>query len=409
MGVSLARARRIDRKLWPAFLAGVVAMLACGPSGPSIATDAGASDGGLDAGAATDAGDLAAPPRSASVIKRISLGMAQGDPTSPQSLDFTLPLETVSAFILAVPTDTSAPPLKMNLGRLTGSAGVLYDSDTGRGPLALDSFGSGAINLLLPNSPVLPFGPSEYQVSFVTTPAVLLDVTLLTKQAPIPLTTGTLDVNLWFATTPLNADQAPSDPDFQAMLDGVRAAWAQVGLTLGKVQYFDVADAATYRNLTLARLPDLCRSTASVSNDNLNWFFVDGLTGPDGSTLLGAASGVPGSPARGLGTSGIAVGVAGWPRSAMHLPATLVHETGHALGLFHTTESDGLAFDPIPDTPECHASDYDKNQDGLVDATECAQADAPNLMFWTTDHAAGAQVRLTKQQQFVMLRHPSVR
>jgi hypothetical protein len=69
------------------------------------------------------------------------------------------------------------------------------------------------------------------------------------------------------------------------------------------------------------------------------------------------------------------------------LGETIAHEAGHQLGLFHTTEAEGLDHDALADTPECPA-DRDADGDGEVSAEECAGAGGDNFMFWAMpDHA----------------------
>jgi hypothetical protein len=94
------------------------------------------------------------------------------------------------------------------------------------------------------------------------------------------------------------------------------------------------------------------------------------------------------------------------------------HETGHFLGLFHTTESDGTFFDALTDTAKCPctacASPTDRPKCGssssvtppqltndrcLSPASGCGGGD--NLMFWFLQ-AGGPLGNLTAQQGQVM-------
>jgi hypothetical protein len=71
------------------------------------------------------------------------------------------------------------------------------------------------------------------------------------------------------------------------------------------------------------------------------------------------------------------------------------HETGHFLGLFHTTEQEGADFDPLTDTPKCPCL----NCASAIDLPKCTSSSPPlvtagrcnvssscgggdNLMFW---------------------------
>jgi hypothetical protein len=79
---------------------------------------------------------------------------------------------------------------------------------------------------------------------------------------------------------------------------------------------------------------------------------------------------------------------------------TVGHESGHWLGLNHTTEQDGSLSDKIADTPECPAS-ADVNGDGMIDRAECAAFDGEYLMFW---EGVGDQV--SPQQSLVLRSSP---
>jgi hypothetical protein len=92
------------------------------------------------------------------------------------------------------------------------------------------------------------------------------------------------------------------------------------------------------------------------------------------------------------------------------------HETGHYLGLYHVTESDGALFDPVKDTPICQlavcapghvdviGSDCTKQ---LVDpASTCGGGD--NLMFWLVDQARSTGI-LSAQQASIVRASPTVR
>ncbi|MBX2797597.1 MAG: hypothetical protein KTR31_08015 [Myxococcales bacterium] len=104
----------------------------------------------------------------------------------------------------------------------------------------------------------------------------------------------------------------------------------------------------------------------------------------DNLAILGAATGVPGAVAPGTSGSGVVMAVDPFTEDGSTdlegLAEVLGHELGHHLGLFHPTEADASAHDPLPDTPECE----DADRSGRLDPEECPQM-AGNLMFWLAD------------------------
>jgi hypothetical protein len=92
------------------------------------------------------------------------------------------------------------------------------------------------------------------------------------------------------------------------------------------------------------------------------------------------------------------------------------HEGGHWMGLYHTTEQLGDAFDPIADTAKCpctscvpaasrnQCSTLDPNVPPIVNGTNCTKSTScgggDNLMFWLLDNASTGA--LTCEQGGVM-------
>ena len=132
-------------------------------------------------------------------------------------------------------------------------------------------------------------------------------------------------------------------------------------------------------------------------NDKVNLFFINDYTDA-GSSLFGNAPGIPGSQGLKGSYNGVLISLSahktGVSLNDQLLGETAGHEMGHFLGLFHTTESNGIDHDPISDTPEC----------SFKTANQCGkQYGANNLMFWSS-WASGNQDNLTEGQVYVLKR-----
>jgi len=247
-----------------------------------------------------------------------------------------------------------------------------------------------------------------------------LRVHALVKRGVGEPTSGTLDINLFFAELPgLDAASAPEDSALQTALNTLRSVYAQRGIQVGAVHYCDLSEADRERFAVIDSIKgpssELSRMfTASARAEALgcsggpalNYFLVQEVVGGRaGFILLGLAGGIPGPAVHGTSHSGVAVTTAGFQFKPRQLGLTMAHEGGHYLGLFHTTEAEGQAFDPLPDTPEC-GPDEDRDADGVLDYEECRTAGASNLMFWAAGSAAS---QVTDDQGFILLRNPAVK
>jgi hypothetical protein len=191
----------------------------------------------------------------------------------------------------------------------------------------------------------------------------------------------------------LQAADAPTDPRIIGMLAQVTALYGAVGLTVEVVDWQDTAPGFTVvhlaEDLTTTGASDLDLLFAQAApfggSAVVDVFFVDQLIGGTESkgVVGGVAGGVPG-PAfyNGIPRAGVAIAIASLGGDPVWLGRTLGHEVGHFLGLWHPSEGDGKAFDPLEDTPQCGFA-QDADQDGAVSVEECVTLGADNLMFWS--------------------------
>jgi hypothetical protein len=279
----------------------------------------------------------------------------------------------------------------------------------------------------------------------------IYDMSVLLRPKPAGTT---LDVAFYIVAdtqtrsrVPFRAANAPTDTDAQRMVKSFSALYAAAGITVRNVTFYDVqpGDRARFGTNVSAdatgpcdELDQMFTLSAAHPGNTMNLFLVQSIraTRTSGGTVVGIDGTIPGpSSLSGTVHSGAAVSLADLfsgtcvgtqtdllncgPDNVAYIAA---HETGHFLGLFHTSESGGDYFDPLNDTPKCPctacASASDKPNCGktgssapIVSAMQCVVppgcAAGDNLMFWQLDRNVSTGW-LSLQQASVMRLNPLV-
>jgi hypothetical protein len=292
-------------------------------------------------------------------------------------------------------------------------------------------------------------------------------VQVLIEQRPFT-STGTLDVEVYLATDPSsdlpNALAAVAHPQFQRWVQGYSAYLAKAGVCVRNVTVHDlptwvtsptgyapfgVVDVSGGAPGTVPGCDDLSQlfTLGLAQNRAVHLFMAEELVdqGSGGFTVLGVdgsipgPSGVPGTVNGGavVGLFGLlggqrAPGACGGPGPDVTscgtdaLALIAAHETGHWLGLYHTTEFDGSVFDSLSDTAMCpclqcapvalRSRCAERNSSGqptFMLSSYCTGqrprcGGARNLMFWLFDERF-AIGETSRQQGDVMRRNPAVR
>jgi hypothetical protein len=277
------------------------------------------------------------------------------------------------------------------------------------------------------------FGVNDYAAECAVTPGCsggstmdTYETSVVVSPGPLP-SPGTLAVDVYLVTTIVDAGVAVSDSAIRQFAARFSEFYAQAGICISTFTFHDVpawarakydSVAVDYTDITLDPCSDYHQLfTLAEPNRTIPLFFVDDLTAanvPPGDVILGVDGAIPGPPTFNGTVAGGAVVLATDLTSLADCSATFdvdcgpdrvaaigAHESGHFLGLFHPTESEGTFFDPLIDTPACVCSLCETspaaiaacggNPDGgeptIVDNHVCDGLSqqcggAPYLMFW---------------------------
>lgn len=288
----------------------------------------------------------------------------------------------------------------------------------------------------LPLTPNHPLQLGSYRIFFDTESDAALDgVNVFYKIADgdIDKIPQTLDINVWLA----HGDDEVTHASFHERVDvrfreTLDAMLLPHNMAVGKVKVY-MAEPDNRRAYAILdedddmQAPNACGEMMSrVENLRaLNVVYVETLVSKDGGSV--GFSPLPGSVFNADAMNAcVFIGDTAYIASPeegldqimvdeLHA-VTLLHEGGHFMSLEHPSESGGVDFDHLADTPECDISTFDGREDdwsdepgepdGEISDYECGTAGgADNVMFWS-GVIEYAPFHLTRDQAWVLRRHP---
>lgn len=277
------------------------------------------------------------------------------------------------------------------------------------------------MSVLYPNTPEAPFEPGVYrarlyldEIASDDDPSASVDIVLgrpIDEAEP-----RTLGVQMWVAA---GAAMAPedfvADPTMLEAFAILRSIFAGADVQLpdfGLNELGAVADGLAVVDGEEATL-GILDALAGYPGRGVHIVFVDRIEVGTGKTVLGKTTGIPVPPPHDeLARRGaVLIALETLPTDAGRIAELIAHESSHALGLRHTSESDGERHDPLLDTPECPAelATFETTSGALVlSAEDCAGLDGDNLLFYTPPRTEQEQRTLTADQAWVLGRNPSV-
>ncbi len=370
----------------------LVLVVACG-GGPS--PDDPTPDAGPDArpDAAIEAGG----------VRRIDLGpVTDGVPVS-----LAIPERTLG-FQLVIQVDASTGAEAVGIERLASPTGEVVIEDyavAGHGvPIAGSPYGIGSVSIPLSSAAsAMPVRAGTWTATFDFPAGKTARAHVLVRStADGAFHGGKLDLRIYLPDGLSIADPGPAhvvtttsaatDPAVTARLDSLFATLKTTfDLDRGAVEFLPLPSTFTTIDSDGERLDALSRTTPFADGFGLHLVWTQQVT-IGGTTVWGNAAWIPGlpnTPQRWL--SGVVIDVAsGFPAAADGM--TMVHELGHFLGLFHTTEANLTTHDPLADTAEC---------------TAMPCPDGRNIMFATFWGASGGVgITATAQQRNVVWGSP---
>lgn len=324
-----------------------------------------------------------------------------------ESIKFTIPPDTLSFELVLMGEYIGTAPVNASFHQLVKPNGDIISNDR------LESCnGQGLCTILMPQTDDgdLQVMDGEWQlvlggwdnVEGVSkgTVAATTNLHLVLRQGA-EINEGVTPTAKLYIKPFLASSQLITPQDTQAVIDRMVLLFKNMGI----VAEFDALEVITDVKYSVVSSrfdsPGTAELVSLGAADRVNIFFVEGFS-DEKQGILGVSAGVPGS----LGIQGRFNGVV---LNALELFPDLsdssslaavsnelriresavasIHEIGHFLGLFHTSEKNGKKFDPLSDTSECHLDARDGVnpqgvQDRFIDGVECIGFDSRNLMFY---------------------------
>ena len=279
---------------------------------------------------------------------------------------------------------------------ILSSSSALYNFSSGR------TGGYGFASVLVPHT--TNFSAKAGTWTFKNYANDRVKITLRTGSTP---SAATITLQPYITGTTWSAN------DISSALSVMSTIYSQNGITLSVKDTITISE-SQYATVSSSFIDSTTSALVSQgSEDTVNLFFVEDQPSSE-TAILGVSSGIPGTMSIASSWNGVinylSAHATGSTLNSQVLGETVAHEMGHWLGLFHTTESAGVSFDPLSDTAQCPIS-LDGDSDGKVYAEECDGYGADNLMFWTTwstsSQAAGkTQEKLSTEQQYILKYSP---
>ena len=255
---------------------------------------------------------------------------------------------------------------------------------------------TGLCSTLIPRSPEFVATPGVWQYNLGTLQADLTGINLYSITANLALRTGP-EIDL--------SNNFPAQLNIKTFLTANTVDTDDIALVLTQLEAIANANniAINLDPITVVTDPRFTEVSSDFNNtdtaalvsmgdaDQINIFFIESYSGLNTAGLVGISGGLPAT----MGIKGKYNGVlldADITREnstdayyARTMAEFTLHEIGHFLGLYHTTEQLFDGHDVLPDTPECDDS-FDSDgagTPGIADIEECP--DGLNIMFWSND------------------------
>ncbi len=224
-----------------------------------------------------------------------------------------------------------------------------------------------------------------------------------------------LGIQLWVAQgASLEAADVVEDARLVEALAFMRAIFKEAGIAVGDVALNDLGDVDS--DLSQVDGPDalarIVGALAAFPGAGVHVVLVEHIDA-EGRSVLGKTTGVPVPPPHAeLDRRGaVVIAIDALPSGADRIGEMLAHEVGHALGLKHTSEADGMHHDALADTLECPAerASFETDTGAVVlSAEDCVGYGADNVMFYTPPRTDQPQRTLSADQALVLTLNPSV-